>query len=187
MDKHEKILVIIGPSGSGKSTIAKSLISSGVISITPSWTTRPMRPSEKESNNPEHIFVTTEEFESNQRAGMFLEAVQLFGLPYWYALPRIEKPSSGAVPAVMLRAPLIQLIKRHYPNQIIYQIQAPVEELNSRLLARQKQGDNLGTRMADITHEIEIGAKLAHRVFINDRPVHDTVSDIIKSLKEDMQ
>ncbi|MEI6741850.1 MAG: hypothetical protein WCK71_01900 [bacterium] len=186
--KHlSKILVIIGPSGSGKSTIAKALIESNAISLTPSWTTRPMRPSEKKSQNPEHVFVSLAEFNANLMANMFLEAVQLFGLPYWYGLPRIERPKNGAVPSVMLRAPLIELINKHYPNHVVYEIHSPIDDLHQRLLSRQEQGDNLGTRMADIKDEIDLGTKLAHRVFINDRPVPEMIKEISKLIEEDMQ
>lgn len=187
MDKDLKVLIIIGPSGSGKSTIAKKLVENNIINITPSWTTRPMRPSEKSSYNPEHVFVSQEEFEEMQSKNGFLEAVQLFNLPYWYGLPRVEQPDSGIIPAIMLRAPIVKLIEKHYPNHVIYEIHSPVEQLHNRLKSRQQLGDNLGTRLDDVSSEIELGNKLAHRVFVNDRDIEDIVSEISQSLTEDMQ
>lgn len=182
----QKILVIIGPSASGKSTIAKRLVEDGIITITPSWTSRPMRPSEAGGFNPEHVFVNQEEFDSKKQDDGFLETVQLFGLPYWYGLPKI-KMSKNSVPTIMLRAPLIQMVHRHYPEKIIYQIHSPIDRLESRLLKRQQQGDELGSRLSDTESEIRLGEQLADRVFINDRDIDLIIKEIKDSIKEDFR
>jgi len=182
----QKILVIIGPSGSGKSTITKRLVQDDIITITPSWTSRPMRPSEAGGFNPEHIFVNQKDFDSKKQNAEFLEAVQLFGLPYWYGLPRIEM-SKNSVPTIMLRAPLIQMVHKHYPEKIIYQIHSPIGKLESRLLKRQQQGDELGSRLSDTESEIRLGEQLADRVFINDRNIDLLIKEIKDSIKEDFR
>ena len=52
------ILCIIGPSGSGKTTLAEALVPTGIDTIR-SYTTRPMRPGEKQGR--EHIFIDEHE------------------------------------------------------------------------------------------------------------------------------
>ena len=90
---HTNILVLIGPSGAGKSTVARELIKQGIVSINPSWTTRPVREGEDEL---EHVFVDDKEFSRRASEGFFLDWAQPFDLPYSYGLPPIEALACGA-------------------------------------------------------------------------------------------
>src|SRR3954451_2133494 len=101
------VVVFIGPSGSGKSTVVRELADRGLVTVHPTWTTRPRRQDEQ-AGSLEHRFVSDAEFDRLCERGFFLETVTLFGLPYRYGLPPVGSPrATGALDAVMLRAPLV--------------------------------------------------------------------------------
>ena len=160
------ILVIIGPSGAGKTTVIKRLFDDGLIVLTPSWTTRPPRPGEAELGI-EHYFTSEEEFDEKLAHNFFLETVSMFGLPYRYGLPKVKSAKLPKVSLVMLRASLINLFDKHYSNYIIYQIEDNLSNVEKRLFDRKEKGEALGTRLDDYHKEVELGRKLANRVFVN--------------------
>lgn len=163
---HEKLLVIIGPSGTGKSSLVIELAKQNIIELTPTWTDRPTRPSEQDI---EHTFVSSKELEHKTKTGFFVHEPQpMFGLAYRYGLPFIAMPPKDKIPAIMMRASVLGLVKHYYPNAIVYHIEAPKRRVELQLSERQKQGVLLGTRLADYETEINEGRKHAHRVFNND-------------------
>ncbi len=174
-----RTLVFLGPSGSGKSTVVRELHRRGLIAVTPSWTTRPRRDDEP-GDTVEHRFVDEDEFAERQRHGFFLDVVRMFGLPYAYGLPRVEEPAAGRVPAVMVRAPLMPLVERHFPDHVAYQIE------DGRALARlgQRTGE-LGTRMAGYEQERRLGRAAAHRVFVNATSIDDLVDALARAIRAD--
>lgn len=178
-----KILVIIGPSAAGKSTIVQNLHRQGVLEVTPTWTTRPARPGEL-SKAVEHAFVTDAEFDNLLKEGFFLETVQLFGLDFRYGLPRIIQTQPGAIPTIMLRAPLIPRLLPHYPNFVVYQIEDNLDRIRDRLQARQQAGEQLGSRLEDYEKEVSLGKQQAHRTFINN-DVTQTAHTIHRAVQED--
>jgi len=176
------VLAIIGPSGAGKSTAIQHLHSDGLVYVNPTWTTRPPRPGEVEQGI-EHHFVTEDEFETKDQAGYFLETVQMFGLPYRYGLPPINS-NSKKVPVVMVRASLMPLFNKYYPNNIVYQIEDDVSRIKERLDERQQQGEALGTRLDDYNKEVNAGRKLAKRVFVNEE-LESLIEQIRAAICED--
>jgi guanylate kinase len=184
LQRNGKLLVIIGPSGAGKSSVVQRLEQQGVVAVTPSWTTRPRRPDEA-SNTIEHRFVSEEIFYQKQAASYFLEVVQMFGLPYWYGLPRVEKPALNVVPAVMLRVNLVPLIGTYFDDFIVYQIDDELPKVAARLKARQADGQALGSRLADYQQEVAVGRKLANRVFTNDTTLEELTERIKRALVVD--
>jgi guanylate kinase len=175
-----RVLCIIGPSASGKSTIVNRLASSGIVTITASVTDRPMRPGELAI---EHEFVTSERFTELASNGELLGVVQPFGLPYRYGLPVI-KETKNTVPLVMLRAPFVAEFKQHYPDSIVYQIEAPYEFVKAQL---QKRGEpDIGTRLSDYEHEVMSGHTLAQRVLVNNgQPLDELTNELINDITED--
>src|SRR3954468_10651500 len=118
------VVVFIGPSGSGKSTVVRELADLGLVTVHPTWTTRPRRPDEQQGSL-EHRFVSDDEFDRLCRRKFFIDTVSLFGLPYRYGLPPLSNPSSGPadpVDAVMLRAPLVDRFAEHVGAVTVYQI-----------------------------------------------------------------
>jgi guanylate kinase len=176
-----RVLAVLGPSGSGKSTVVRELHRRGVIEVTPSWTTRPRRDDELDGSI-EHRFVDDEEFTARQDAGHFLEVVQMFGLPYRYGLPAVEAPAGGRVPAIMVRAPLMPLVARHFPGHIAYQIEDDVQRARERL--KHRPGD-LGTRLDGFEEECRVGRQAAHRIFVNQGAVIDLVEAVAQAVGRD--
>ena len=177
-----KVLVIIGPSGTGKSSVVGKLVDKGVVEITPSWTTRPPRHSES-ANNFEHQFVSKAEFKRKEEQGYFLDTVELFGLPYEYGMPKVNF-ETAKVPLIMLRAPLVSLLKKYYPDHIVYQIETPYEEVKKRLETREFLGDKIGSRLDQFNEELDLGRQLADKIFINEN-IQETSDAIQISIKED--
>jgi guanylate kinase len=182
--KNAPILVIIGPSGAGKSTIIRKLYDRGLVLINPTWTTRPPRP--KETNEGiEHKFVSNSEFSKKQAADYFLKVVELFGLPYRYGVPEILPTTPEQVSLIMLRAPLITLLNKHYPVHIIYQIEDELPKIRERLIARQQHGEDMGTRLEDYEKEIVAGRKLAKRTFVNNKEPEQIAKQVEQAILED--
>lgn len=167
LSRRDPLLAVIGPSGAGKSTAVRALAAAGVVEVTPSWTTRPPRAGELE-RCVEHRFVSDREFDALERRGFFVETVRPFGLPYRYGVPAVGRPAGRAVPLVMLRAPLVPVLRRRYERARVYQVEDSRERAAARLLARH---GGLGTRLRDYDAEVALGRELADRVVVNDRDV----------------
>lgn len=182
LSKNEKVLVIIGPSGSGKSSVVQELVKNGIISVTPSWTTRPPRPSEL-IYCPEHVFVSEEEYLQADKDGKFIIKLVPFGLPYQYGLVRL--PASSEIPAVMLRAEVVQEFCKLYPKSIIYQIEDTKERVSSRLKLREEQGEQTGDRVDRYDQEVLAGAKLASRIFKNHHNLNELIQEVVKAISKD--
>jgi guanylate kinase len=178
-----KLLAFIGPSGAGKSTIVRELHRRGVVVVTPSWTTRPSRSGEDEI---EHRFVSEKEFAELQRDGFFLEVVQMFGLPYRYGLPPVEQPVDGRIPAVMVRASLLPLLGVHYPDHVVYQIEAAADTARARMRARGEDAE-ADARLAGFEQELDLGRGLADRVFDSGTPINEIVDVIARAVRDDFQ
>ena len=130
----------------------------------------------------EHRFVDEHEFAERRRAGDFLEVVRMFGLPYAYGLPPVEPPADGRVPAVMVRAPLLPLVERHFPDHVAYQIEDAYERARVRL---QRRTGELGTRMDGYEQERRLGRDVAQRIFVNTGTVGDLVDAVAAAVDED--
>jgi guanylate kinase len=176
-----RVLAVLGPSGSGKSTVVRELHRRGLIEVTPSWTTRARREDEH-AGSIEHRFVDGEEFAARHDAGYFLEVVQMFGLPHRYGLPAVGEPADGRVPAIMVRAPLMPLVHRHFPGHVAYQIEDRLQRAEERL--RRRAGD-LGTRLDGFEEECRLGREAAHRTFVNEGSIADLVEAVADAVGQD--
>ena len=174
-----KVLCIIGPSGAGKSAIVHELHHRGLVIITPTTTDRPRREGEIEL---EHKFVSKNEFDELVEKDSFIDTVQLFGLPFRYGLPPVLQ-SERSISLVMLRAPLINKMRTVYPDIVVYQIEAPAEVVKQRL--KNRSNSEKSTRLSDLAAELELGRKIADRVYINDKEINVTADAIEKDLKQD--
>lgn len=181
-----RFLVIIGPSGVGKTSLVRELKKLGVVSPFPSWTTRPPRPEEREEQI-DHIFVSDSEFEKQKQEGRFLETVSLFGLPYQYGLPPIKAASFEMVTVILLRAPLLDLLKNHYKDYKIYQIEDSVHLVSERLQAREQNGEMTGDRLKQHEAELAMGRGLADRIFENDSTIAALADKVAQAIKKDFK
>jgi guanylate kinase len=176
-----RVLAILGPSGGGKSTVVRELHRRGVIHVTPSWTTRPRRDDEGDGSI-EHRFVDEAEFTARQDAGHFLEVVQMFGLPYRYGLPALVEPPDERVPAIMVRAPLMPLVARHFPAHVAYQIEDGYQRARERL---ERRAGEIGTRLDGFEQECRLGRDAAHRIFVNDGSIVELVDAVADAVGQD--
>lgn len=176
------MLLIIGPSGSGKSTLVRLLAERKVLRVHPTWTTRPRRPDEA-GGSPEHRFVDDDTFDSHVAAGAFIDTVSLFGLPYRYGLPPIERSSDGLVDAVMLRASLVGRLTRVITDpSVVFQIEDDAARMARRLRARATSAADLRCRIEDNEREIVAGRAIADRVFVNQGTVEDLARRVAGAL-----
>lgn len=175
------MLGIIGPSGCGKSAIVRNLASRNIVTITPSWTDRPKRDYEEEV---EHVFVSSEELTKAEEENRFIEVVKPFNLPYRYGMPRpIEDLKNIAL--MMIRAQFVPLMLKHYPNSLVYQIEASYDFAKQNVLDR--NDSDIGTRLEDFNKEIARGRKYAQRVFVNKFGLLEKITqDIEYCLKQDL-
>jgi guanylate kinase len=183
----DKLLVIIGPSGVGKSSIVRTLQAQQLVRNIPSWTTRPPRPDEQTDEQIDHVFVSEEDFLARAKQSFFLEYEKLFGLPYYYGLPRItpDPARPDTLPVVLLRVPLIPLLQKHYHNFVIYQIEDSYERASARLAKRAVDGEAQGERLDNFSAELAAGRQLAARVFYNDSTVQALTQQIASAIAVD--
>lgn len=176
-----KLLVIIGPSGSGKSTAMRELQARGRILVTPSWTTRPRRADESK-DTVEHRFVDDDEFDRLQGEDFFIETIDLFG--HRYGMSRVEEPPAGVIPTIMLRAPRLNLVALHYPDHVVYQIEASFEEARQRILANGGITED-DIRVTGWKEERSLGAQFADRVIKATGSLSNVIEDLERALAED--
>jgi len=178
------LLVFVGPSGTGKSSIVRALDARGIVRVHPTWTTRPRR-ADEQIDAIEHHFVSEAEFRARRAEGCFLHTVQMFGLAHWYGLPPVDWSDDGRVDAVMLRAPLVPVLRAVYDELVVYQIEAPPSLLEARLAARDCSDGERRARLSDNHRELVAGARIAHRRFCNNRPLAAVVDDIEQAVRSD--
>ncbi len=86
------VWIVSGPSGSGKTSLCDAFLQddfwSKRLMRSVSYTTRPMRPGEKEGKD--YIHMTPQKFLSLKRAGAFLEREKIFGFDYGTPKKAIE-------------------------------------------------------------------------------------------------
>jgi len=176
------LLVVIGPSGSGKSSAIRALCDRGDLRVHPTWTTRPRRADEADGSI-EHRFVSEDEFDRLDAAGVFLDTVALFGLPHRYGLPSIERSTDGRMDAVMLRAPLVERFRRVVQDVFVLQIEDAPSRAAARLRERGGSDLDLQARLLDNQREIVAGRTLADCVIRNDGTLDELVHRVADELR----
>jgi guanylate kinase len=183
MTTDRPVLVFIGPSGAGKSNVARVLHRRGIITVHPTWTTRPPRFDEI-GGSLEHCFVSEADFDAALRGGLFMATATPFGLPYRYGLPTLARNDQGPVDAVMLRAPAVAQFTALVAECVIYQITVDDSVALRRLRDRGSPTADVAARVEDNPREVALGALLADRIFINagsDEHVADTVTAALRA------
>ncbi|MBN2373549.1 guanylate kinase [bacterium] len=132
--------VISAPSGAGKTSICKevrSIIPNLAYSV--SYTTRPIRKGEKESED--YFFVSPEVFEDMINEGRFLEWAQVHG--HYYGTSKdivLDKIKHGLDCLLDIDTCGAKNLKKIFPDGIFVFIVAPsFHELKSRLSKRQTE------------------------------------------------
>jgi ribose 1,5-bisphosphokinase PhnN len=167
-------LVIIGPSGSGKSTLATELARRGLVTVVPTWTTRPRRADERDGS-PNHRFVDDATFDAVEAAGGFLGTAHLFG--HRYGLPPVR--GGGRMPAVVARAGVLGLLRRHVHDPLVVQVEVPPAHLR-RVLAERAETP---ARLRVAYEELLVGRCVAGHVLVNDGSVDQLVDAALTVLR----
>ncbi len=176
------LLLFIGPSGSGKSSLVRALVTRGVLRVHPTWTTRPRRADEVRGSL-EHRFVDDASFDALATDGFFLDTVSLFGLPYRYGLPPVERSTDGRVDTVMLRAPLVaRFVDVVREPVVVFQIEDRPGRMAERLRQRDVGEADVRCRVEDNGREIIAGRGIADRVFVNDGTFEALVDAVTSTL-----
>ncbi len=175
-------VVIIGPSASGKSSVVRRLHRQGLIRVQPMWTTRGRREDER-FGSIEHRFVSEARFDELAADGFFLETASAFG-PHRYGLPRFTG-TDGRPDVVMLRAAFVPRFAELVPGHLVYQIEDSFDRRRSRLLRRGCSPAELIARLGDDPGEVDLGRRVANRVFVNDGPLDPLVEAVASALRTD--
>lgn len=175
------LAVLIGPGGVGKGTLANALLDADTrLWLSRSWTTRPMRASER---GDEYHFVTREEFEEAIDADRFVEWAEFHG--NLYGTPR---PADLGDVDVLLEIEVqgAEQVRREHPDAVIFLILPPsMEQLEERLRGRGDHDDHVERRLRSTPDEVKRGQDLADHVIVNDdlTRARDEILSILERLR----
>jgi guanylate kinase len=128
-----------------------------------SWTTRPIRPSER---GDEYVFVSRADFERAIAEGRFLEWAEFHGNLYGTPHPT---PGVGQRALLEIEVQGAAQVLDHEPDALVILLVPPSdEELMRRLRERGDLEDQVQSRLQTGSHEVEIGRAMAHHVVVND-------------------
>lgn len=182
LDAQAFIVVFIGPSGVGKSALAEGLYQAGIVDVTPSLATRPRRQKELESTR-DHIFVTDEQFDEQERRGDIVVPKSLYGYRYGALYPK--QPRADRIAAMVLKFNFMDEFVERYPNTRIYQIEASEKVSQARMLTRGQPEADLLNRLKKHGPETEAGRLIAHHTFDNNGALTDTLKSVKAQIAED--
>jgi ribose 1,5-bisphosphokinase PhnN len=131
------------------------------------------------------VFVTKETFEARKDERFFLETASPLNMPYEYGLPRVTHNNLDAVPTVLLRAMVMDLLGKHYTNYLVYQIESPRDIVAERLKQRGTSIEDIDNRLALYDREVTAGRTMADRVFHNDSSFESLKTSFLTALRED--
>ena len=173
------MIILVGCSAAGKSTIEKLLVKEGCSNII-SYTSRPIR--ENELNHRDYHFVTKEEFENFKKNDFFGESTCYNGWFYGIAKDDIEDNGIAVVEPFGFRQ-LKKIAEDNNFPMVSFFIDVPERVRLKRMCDR---GDNLMEMFRRIFSDQGvfqgIESEVKH-VIDNDRPIEETVKEIVLILK----
>lgn len=152
-------LVIVGPSGVGKGTLISALMTSddpSPFAFSVSHTTR--RPRDGEKDGVHYHFTSKSEFESEIKAGKFIEHANVHGNIYGTSFAAVEAVSkSGRCCILDIDVQGARQVKASSLKSMIVFIAPPsLDELERRLRGRGTETDDeVTTRLANARAEVE--------------------------------
>jgi hypothetical protein len=87
---------------------------------------------------------------------------------------------------VIVRAGFVELTARHFPGQVVYQIEDTAERARLRLLLRGCAPAELAARLDGHRTEIEAGRRVADRVIVNHRPLAELAGAVAAAIRDDL-
>jgi len=165
-----KLYTVSAPSGAGKTSLVKALVErSPNLQVSISYTTRPIRPGEKEGVN--YFFVNQQQFESMRQDGAFLESAEVFGNYYGTTKASVEKMLATGLDVILeIDWQGAQQVNQLMPAAIAIFIFPPsLATLRERLTNRGQDDETVITRrMNEATNEMAHFHE-ADYLIINDR------------------
>lgn len=171
--RKNPVIILVGPSGVGKSTLVSMLLEDNtqMVDII-TYTTRPMRPNEKEGD-PYH-FVSQSKFEELKAKSFFVETAWVHTNQYGTPLDQIE--SAWKTNRIVLMDVDVQgaaTFKRKFPQSLTIFILPPsINMLRQRLENRPgSKSDDLELRMTNAKKEIDRSREFDHHLINDDLKV----------------
>ena len=164
------LLVVIGPSGCGKGTVLKEVLakeSNTFYSV--SATTRPPRPGEEDGVH--YYFISKGEFQRLIETDGLLEYASYVGNRY--GTPRdavLRRLDAGENVILEIEVQGAKQVREKYPEAVLIFILPPsMEELQSRLLGRRTEGEEIVSQRLEKAREEMAFARECDYVIVNDR------------------
>ena len=181
------LVVVSGPSGSGKDTVVHSLISKHPeIRISVSFTTRGMRPHEKEG--VDYYFLTMEEFNRLLANDDILEYTEYSG--NYYGTPRSEvdkRLEAGETVVLVIETNGAQNIKKLFPDAMTVFLMPPsIDILKERLYNRHTETQaQVANRLRIAEKELALAPRYDYCV-VNDQveKCADEIFELINKVKQ---
>lgn len=150
------LIVISGPSGSGKSTLIRRLLHKHrEIVFSVSHTTRPRR--EREVEGKDYYFIGVDQFKQMIDNNEFVEWADVYGNFYGTGYREIETKGNAGYNnflALDIDVQGARNIRQKYPEALfIFVIPPSLEELENRLLKREKKEDDNTRRRLEIARQ----------------------------------
>tara|TARA_B100001964_G_scaffold230473_1_gene284029 strand:+ start:279 stop:887 length:609 start_codon:yes stop_codon:yes gene_type:complete len=181
----EKIIIISSPSGAGKTTICKNILKkNNKISLSISYTTRPMRKFEK--NGKDYFFVNNEKFKYLKKNNYFIETAKVFGNFYGSPYINIEKAFKKNMYILFdIDWQGANKLRRKFSNKNIidfFILPPSKKELKNRLIIRGRDNKveikkRLSLAVKEISHYNEY-----KYILVNDN-INQTVLNILKIIE----
>jgi guanylate kinase len=160
---------VTGPSGAGKGTlIARILGEIPELELAVSATTRERRPTETDGRD--YWFISDAEFDRRLADGEFLEYVRFpWGQRSGTLRSEIDRiAGQGRVPMLELELEGAKTVRDEVPGSYTIFVDAPIEELERRLLERATESmGEIGERLR-MAREQKEEAQEFHRIVLND-------------------
>ena len=177
------LFIITAPSGAGKTTLVKKVLERiPDLSVSVSYTTRPIRPREVKGEN--YYFVDEDTFLDMTSNNEFLEVAEVYGYKYGTSKSCVNTEFQKGNDVILeIDWQGAEQVKNLFKKACsIFILPPSLEELNSRLYKRrQDDSDTIEVRMAQ-ANEVISHFKDADYVVVNDK-FDETVDDIVAIIR----